>query len=135
METMEREVRRDTVDSLVCRVCLDLLVQLVNREQLVLLDQVAKGDLLDLLGHQERKDTLDSQDQWDHQEPEESVEKSDLRDHLGNLVHKDPPALLDPPLPPWMTCSVTTTTPAPHHLPSSARMRLCPTATGLSSWR
>ena len=36
-------------------------------------------DLPDLLGHQERKDTLDSQDQWDHQEHVESAERSDPR--------------------------------------------------------
>lgn len=73
--TTEREDRRDTEDSLVCRVFLDLQVQLVSRELQELLDQVARGGLLDLLGLLGRKDTWDNRDQWDHQELVASVEK------------------------------------------------------------
>lgn len=138
LEIMEREVRRDTVDSLVCRVCPDLPVQLVNREPLVSSDQVAKGDLPDPLGHQERKDTLDSQDQWDLQEHVESVERSDLRDHQEKTAHRESLAHPDPPPPPWKTCSevtTTTSTPAPLLLLSSARTRPCPSATGPPSCR
>lgn len=54
---MEREARRDTEASLVYRVSLDLQAQLVSRELQESLDPVARGDLLDLLGLLERRDT------------------------------------------------------------------------------
>lgn len=54
---MEREARRDTEASLVCRVSPDLQAQLVSRELQELLDPVDRGDLLDLSGLLEKKDT------------------------------------------------------------------------------
>lgn len=54
---MEREARKDTEASLVCRVSPDLQAQLVSRELQELLDPVDQGDLLDLSGLLERKDT------------------------------------------------------------------------------
>lgn len=66
---MEREGRRDIEASLVYRVYLDLQVQQASRELQESLDQAGLGGLLDQLGLQERKDTLDSQDQWGLLEP------------------------------------------------------------------
>lgn len=128
---MEREGRRDIEASPVCRVFLDLQVRQVSRELQESSDQAGRGGLLDLLGHLERKDTLDSQDRWDLLELEDSLEKLDQRalqeslDPQAPLVPQDLPALL------WMTSlqAFTITTLVPPLLPSSARTRLCPTAT------
>lgn len=127
----EREGRRDTVASLVCRVFLDLQVPLVSRELQESLDQAARGGLLDLLDLMERKDTWDSRDRWDLQELVDSVEKLDQRALQENLDPQALPVLQDLPWRLWMTCSValTITTPDLLLLLSSARMRLCPTAT------
>lgn len=130
-EIMEREGRRDIEASLVCRVFLDLQVQQVSRELQESWDQADRGGLLDLLGHLEKKDTLDSRGRWDLLELVESVEKSDQRalqeslDPQAHLVPQDLPWLL------WMTslAALRITTQAPLLLPSSVRTRLCPTAT------
>lgn len=126
-----REDRKDIVDSLACRVFLDLQVQLVSRELQELSDQVDPGDHLDLLVLLERRDTMERLDQWDPQELVESLEKLDLRDLLVSLVLQ---VLLDPqdvPLLPLMTCLeapriMIRVLPLPL---SSVRMRLFPTAT------
>lgn len=128
---MEKEGRRDTEVSLVCRVFQDLQVLQVSRELQESLDQMARGDHLGLSDLLERRETLDSRGRWDHLELVDSVEKLDLRalqenlDPQDHLVHQDLPWRL------WMTCldHLRITTPAllPHQ--SSARMRLCPTAT------
>lgn len=128
---MEKEGRRDTEASLVCRVFQDLQVQQVSRELQESSDQMAQGDHLGLLDLLERKDTLDSRGRWDHLELADSVEKLDLRALLENL---DPQAFLvhqDLPLRLWMTCleALRITTPALLLHQSSARTRLCPTAT------
>lgn len=128
---MEREARRDIEASLVCRVFLDLQVRQASRELQESSDQAGPGDLLDLLGRLERKDTLDNQDQWDLLELEDSLEKLDQRalqeslDLQAPLVPQDLPVLL------WMTSLLAfmITTPAPLLRPSSVRTRLCPTAT------
>lgn len=129
-EITEREGRRDIEGSLVCRVFPDLQVQQGSRELQESLDQAEPGGLLDLLGLLERKDTLDSQDRWDLLEPAESAEKLDQRalqerlDPQAPLVPQDVPWLL------WMTSlALRITTPAPLLLLSSARTRLCQTAT------
>lgn len=128
---MEREGRRDIEASLVCRAFLDPQVQLVSRELQELLDQVGRGGLLDLLGLLERKDTLDSRDRWGLLELVESVEKLDQRVLQESPDPQALPVPQDLPLLPWMTSSAALriTTTAPLLLLSSARTRLCPTAT------
>lgn len=128
---MEKEDRRDTEDSPVCRVSLDLQVPLASRELQESLDQVVPGDPQDQLDPLERKDTWDRQDPWDLQEPEDSVERSDQRVLQENL---DPQALLvlqDPLWRPWMTSSeaLRITTQGLLLLLSSVRTKPCPTAT------
>lgn len=94
---MEREDRRDTEASQVCKVSQDLQVQQVSRELQESLDQVAPGGHLDLSDLQERKATLDSRGRWDHLELVDSVEKLDQRalqeslDPQALQVHRDLP--------------------------------------------
>lgn len=63
-ETTEREGRRDTEASLVCRDFLDLQVQQESRELQESSDQEEPGDLQDPSGPTERKGTSDSPDPW-----------------------------------------------------------------------
>lgn len=61
--TMVKEDRRVTEDLQVCRVFLDRLAQLVNRDPQAFLVQVVKGDHQGPLDLQERKGALDCPDQ------------------------------------------------------------------------
>lgn len=125
---MEREARKDTEGLQVYRACPDLRAPQVNRELQESLAPVAPGALKDLLGLQERRGTLDSQDQWDLLEQEDSLEKSGQRDLQ---VNPDLQALLVPLVPPWQRWTIClgtrTTTLAPLLHLSSAKMRLCRT--------
>lgn len=135
-ETTETEDRRGTGDSPVYKVYPDHLVQQESREHQESSDQVDKEDPLDQLDHQEKKGTSASLDQWDLLEHVELAAKSDLRDLLESQAPLVSLALPAPPQLPWMTCLATckTTMAAPLPLPSSMRMRLCPTAMPPSSW-
>lgn len=101
---MEREGRRDTEASLVCRVFQDLQVQQVSRELQESSDQVARGDHLGLSGLLERKDTLDSRGRWDLLELADSAEKLDQRALQESLDPKALPVHRDLPLRLLMTC-------------------------------
>lgn len=130
-ETMEKEDRRAIEDSLACRVFLDPQVQQVSRERRESSDPVAKGDPLGQSGPKGKKGTSASRALWDHQELVESVvtlDQRDLPERMAPQVHLDLP---DPPLLPWRTClaALKITTPALLPLLSSARTRLCQTAT------
>lgn len=73
---------------------------------------------------------MDSLDQWDHRDPEESVEILDQRDLLENLVLQAPPGLPDPRQLLWTTClEVLRITMLVLLLQSSLRMKLCPNRT------
>lgn len=133
---MVREDRKDTVDSLACRVFLDLRVQLVSTELRELSDQVDPGGHPDRLVLLERRDTTERPDQWDRLELVESPENPDLRDLLESPVLQVPLDPPDVPLLPLMICLEAPRITIPVLLlpPSSARTRLFPTATPPPSW-
>lgn len=100
--TTGKEDRRVIEDLQAYKVFLDHLAQLENKGPQALLVQVDKEDLLDLLGHQERKATLGNLDQWDLLVQEDLVGILDQRDHLVSQAHLALLALLDHPLQLWM---------------------------------
>lgn len=107
LEREEREDRRDTEASLVCRACLDLQVKLETREPQGPLDLLDKEDHLDQWALQEKMVQTVSPDLLDLPAHVAALETLVLLDPLGTLV---PPVLLAPlalaltclPLPVWV---------------------------------
>lgn len=80
-ENLEKEVRRDTEDSPVCRVCQDLQVLLETRVLPDLLDQLAPRDHPDPLDQLVRTVLMVSLDPLDH------LDLVDALESLAQLVH------------------------------------------------